>query len=175
MTLENSQNEHNTILKGLNAANPDIVLDAIDALRALGKTSDIPVLLDLLLKSRNADVKARITGLFSNLKDKETIPMLVNAIQDKKYEEVLQQLVSSCWENGLDYTPYLPVFVDLLIEKDFIIAFEAYTVITNMEKAIDQRLLDVEIEKLDKAMHSTTSEKKALMLDVIDFLPSIGY
>ncbi|HLN74342.1 MAG TPA: HEAT repeat domain-containing protein [Prolixibacteraceae bacterium] len=175
MTLENSQNEHNTILKGLNATNPDIVLDAIDALRALGKTSDIPVLLDLLLKSRNADVKARITGLFSNLKDKETIPMLVNAIQDKKYEEVLQQLVSSCWENGLDYTPYLPVFVDLLIEKDFIIAFEAYTVITNMEKAIDQRLLDVEIEKLDKAMHSTTSEKKALMLDVIDFLPSIGY
>lgn len=175
MTVENSQNEHNTILKGLNSANPDIVLDAIDALRASGKTSDIPVLLDLLLKSRNPEVKARITGLFSNLKDKETIPMLINAIQDKKYEEVLQQLVSSCWENGLDYTPYLPVFVDLLIEKDFIIAFEAYTVITNMEKAIDQRLIDAVIEKLDKAMHTTTSEKKSLMLDVIDFLPSIGF
>lgn len=175
MTVDNTHNERNTILKGLNSANQDIVLDAIDALRASGKTSDIPVLLDLLLKSHNPEVKARITGLFSNLKDKEAIPMLVNAIQDKKYEEVLQQLVSSCWENGLDYTPYLPVFVDLLIEKDFIIAFEAYTVITNMEKAIDQRLLDVEIEKLDKAMHSTTSEKKALMLDVIDFLPSIGY
>ncbi|MGE5394229.1 MAG: HEAT repeat domain-containing protein [Candidatus Saccharibacteria bacterium] len=175
MTVENSKNEHNTILKGLNSANPDIVLDAIDALRASGKTSDIPVLLDLLLQSRNPEVKAKITGLFANLKEKETIPMLVNAIQDQKYEEVQKQLVSSCWENGLDYTPYLPVFIDLLIEKDFLVAFEAYTVITNMEKAIDQRLIDVEIEKLDKAMHHTTSEKKSLMLDVIDFLPSIGF
>lgn len=175
MTVDHSQNEHNTILKGLNSANQDIVLDAIDALRASGKTSDIPVLLELLRQSHNPEVKAKITGLFANLKEKETIPMLVNAIQDQKYEKVLKQLISSCWENGLDYTPYLSVFVDLLIEKDFIIAFEAYTVITNMEKAIDKRLIDVEIEKLDKAMHSTTPEKKSLMLDVIDFLPSIGY
>jgi HEAT repeat protein len=175
MTVDHSQNEHKAILKGLNSANPDIVLDAIDALRASGKTSDIPVLLELLLQSHNPEVKTKITGLFANLKDQETIPMLVNAIQDQKYEAVQKQLISSCWENGLDYTPYLPVFVNLLIEKDFIIAFEAYTVITNMEKAIDQRLIDVEIEKLDKALHTTTPEKKSLMLDVIDFLPSIGF
>jgi HEAT repeat protein len=175
MTVDHSQNERNTILKGLNSANQDIVLDAIDALRASGKTSDIPVLLELLLQSNNPEVKAKIAGLFANLKEKETIPMLVNAIQDQKYEKVLKQLISSCWENGMDYTPYLPVFVNLLIEKDFILAFEAYTVITNMEKAIDQRLIDVEIEKLDNAMHSTTPEKKSLMLDVIDFLPSIGF
>jgi hypothetical protein len=175
MTVDHSQNEHNTILKGLNSANQDIVLDAIDALRASGRTSDIPLLLDLLLQSRNPEVKAKITGLFANLKEKETIPMIINAIQDQKYEAVQKQLISSCWENGLDYTPYLSVFVDLLIEKEFIIAFEAYTVITNMEKGIDQRLIDVEIEKLDKAMHHTTAEKKSLMLDVIDFLPSIGF
>lgn len=175
MTADNTQSEHNKLLKGLNSANPDIVLDAIDALRAEGKTSDIPVLLELLLQSRNPEVKARITGLFANLKEKETIPMLINAIQDKKFEQVQQQLVSSCWENGMDYTPYLSVFVDLLIEKEFLVAFEAYTVITNMEKAIDQRLIDREIEKLDKAMRTTTPEKKSLMLDVVDFLPSIGY
>jgi hypothetical protein len=44
-----------------------------------------------------------------------------------------------------------------------------------MEFTIDQAILDVEIEKLDKALLSTTSEKKVLLLDAIDFLPSIGY
>lgn len=170
-----TQSEHNKLLRGLNSANPDIVVDAIEALRASGKTSDVPVLLDLLVQSQHPEVKAKITGLFANLKEKETIPMLVNAIQDQKYAAVQKQLISSCWENGLDYTPYLSVFVDLLIEKEFQVAFEAYTVITNMEKAIDQRLIDIEIEKLDKAMHTTTAEKKSLMLDVVDFLPSIGY
>jgi hypothetical protein len=175
MTIETSQNEHNNILKGLNSADPEVVIESIEALRAEGQTSDIPVLLELLRQSKNTEIKAKITGLLANLKDNETIPLLVNTIQDQKYESQLQQIVSACWENGLDFTPYLPVFVDLLIEKDFLVAFEAYTVITNMEKAIDQRLIDIEIEKLDKAMHSTSDEKKALMLDVVDFLPSIGY
>jgi len=175
MTFNPSQNEHNTILKGLNSADTEVVLESIEALRVEGIASDIPVLLEIMRQSKNTEVKAKIASLFANLKDKETIPMLINAIQDKKYENHLQQIVSSCWENGLDFTPYLPVFIDLLIEKDFLVAFEAYTVITNMEKAIDQRLIDVEIEKLDKAMHSTTDEKKALMLDVVDYLPSIGY
>jgi hypothetical protein len=43
-----------------------------------------------------------------------------------------------------------------------------------METTIDQAKIDTEIEKLDRAMHNTADEKKALILDVIDFLPSIG-
>ena len=175
MTIESTPNEHNQILKGLNSADPEVVLQAIEALRAEGITSDIPVLLEIMRQSKNKEIRSKVTALLGNLKDKETIPLLVDAIQDKKYDSNLQQIVSACWENGLDFSPYLPVFIDLLIEKDFLVAFEAYTLIMNMEKAIDQRLIDVEIEKLDKAMHAATDEKKALMLDVIDFLPSIGY
>jgi hypothetical protein len=33
----------------------------------------------------------------------------------------------------------------------------------------------MEIDRLELAMRTTTEQKKALMLDVIDFLPSIGY
>lgn len=175
MTIDQSKNEHDSILKGLHSADPETVMQAIEELRAEGRTSDFPILLEMLRVMTNPDVKSKIKGLFATLKDKNTIPLMVQAIQDEKYAPVRQQLVSACWENGLDYTPYLPVFVDLLIGQEFLVAFEAYTVITNMETAIDQKLLDVEIEKLDKAMHSTTSEKKALMLDVVDFLPSIGY
>lgn len=175
MSIDQSQNEHTNLLKGLHSADPEIVLQTIEELRAQGQTSDFPLLLEMLRVVKNPEIKAKIAGLFANLKDKQTVPLMVEAIQDEKYAPVLQQLVSACWENGMDYTRYLSVFVDLLIEKEFLVAFEAYTVITNMETAIDQVLLDIEIEKLDKAMLSASADRKALMLDVVDFLPSIGY
>jgi hypothetical protein len=175
MTSDNTQNDQGIILKNLKSANSERVIETIEELRVSGKTSDIPVLLELLHTSQNVEVKSKITSLFGNLKDNAGVPLIIEAIQDQKYAPELKQLVSCCWENGLDYSNYLPIFVDLLIGKDFLIAFEAYTVITNMVTTIDQAKIDIEIEKLDLASRLTTDEKKVLMLDVIDFLPSIGF
>ena len=174
MTSDLTHNEHNNILKALQSADSNVVIDALDELRVSGKTSDIPILVEMLHQSQNQEIKAKIVGIFANLKEKDTVPLMIEAIQNQKYAPELKQLVSSCWENGLNYTNYLSLFVDLLIRHDFLVAFEAYTVITNMETTIDQAKIDTEIEKLDRAMHTTTDEKKALMLDVLDFLPSIG-
>lgn len=175
MTSEQPTYDHDTIVKELHSADPVKVMEAIEALRVAGKTSDIPLLLDLLHQSSNPEVKAKIFALLANLKDADTIPLIIEAIRNEKYASELKKLVSCCWENGLDYTPYLSVFVDLMIESDFLVAFEAYTVITNMVTTIDQIKLDTEIEKLDKSLHSTSDEKKVLLLEVIDFLPSIGF
>jgi hypothetical protein len=44
-----------------------------------------------------------------------------------------------------------------------------------MAAKIDQAKIDAEIDRLEQAMQTTTDQKKALMLDVVDFLPSIGF
>lgn len=174
MDQEQSAYEHSKLLKRLQSANSETVIETIEELRASGKTTDVPVLLDLLLANNDTVVRSKIVALFSNLKDANAIPYLIGAIQDPKFSSVLKELVSTCWENGLDYGNYLPVFVDLLIVGDFMVAFEAYTVITNMTQTIDQAIIDAEIDRIDQAMKSVNSDKKSLMLDVIDFLPSIG-
>lgn len=175
MSTEHSDHDHKSILKGLQSADSIKVIETIEELRVAGKASDIPILLEMLHLSQNAEIKSRIIALFSNLKESDAIPLIVEAIQNQKYAPEMKELVSCCWENGLDYTKYLSLFVDLLIEGDFLVAFEAYTVITNMTTSIDQVIIDQEIEKLDQAMRSSSDEKKALMLDVVDFLPSIGF
>lgn len=173
MDKEQSAYEHNKLLKRLQSANPEMVIETIEELRASGITTDAKVLLDLLLSNSDAAVKSKIVALFANLKDAKTIPYFISAIQDEKFNPVLKELVSICWENGLDYSQYLPVFVDLLITKDFQVAFEAYTVITNMTQRIDQSIVDAEIDKIDNAIKVTNNDKKSLMLDVVDFLPSL--
>lgn len=175
MTSEAAKNDHDNILKGLRSADSDQVIETLEELRVSGETSDIPILLEMLHLRQEKEIKSKILSLFANLKEGDTIPLLIEAIQNERYAPELRQLVSCCWENGLDYTKYLPLFVDLLIESDFPIAFEAFTVITNMTTPIDQVKIDVEIEKLDRALHTTSDEKKVLMLEVVDFLPSIGF
>ena len=175
MTSDHTQDDHDSILKVLRSADADKVIESLDELRVSGRTSDIPILLEMLHLSQDKEIKSKILALFANLKESDAIPLMIEAIQNERYAPELKQLVSCCWENGLDYSHYLPLFVDLLIESDFLVAFEAYTVITNLITTIDQTKIDTEVEKLNQAMHTTTDEKKVLMLDVVDFLPSIGY
>ena len=175
MTTENTNNDHNNILQGLQSADSLKVIEILEDLRVSGKVSDIPILIELLHLTQNPEIKSKITSLFANLKESDAIPLIIEAIQNQKYAPDLQKLVSSCWENGMDYSKYLSLFVGLLIENDFRVAFEAYTVITNTITKIDQAKIDQEIDRLEKALPASVEEKRALILDVIDFLPSIGY
>lgn len=175
MTTDYINTDHKNILDGLQSADSLKVIETLEELRVSGKVTDIPFLIEMLHLSQNPEIKSKITDLFANLKESDAIPLIVEAIQNQKYAPELKELVASCWENGLDYSNYLTLFVDLLIDSEFLIAFEAYTVIVNMTAKIDQAKIDIEIDRLEQAMKTTSDEKKALILDVIDFLPSIGF
>ena len=175
MTSDFKPNDNKDFLKALQSADSLKVIETLEELRVSGKASDIPVLIELLHLSTNPEIISKITGLFSTLKESDAVPLIVEAIQNQKYAPELKELVASCWENGLDYSNYLTLFIDLLIESDFMVAFEAYTVIVNMVAKIDQAKIDIEIDKLEKVLPSVPEQKKELMLDVIDFLPSIGF
>jgi len=175
MTTEHIPHDHKNILEGLQSADSLKVIETLEELRVSGKVSDIPFLIELLHLSSDSEIKSKITDLFGNLKESDAIPLIIEAIQNQKYAPELKELVASCWENGLDYSNYLTLFVDLLIDSEFLVAFEAYTVIVNMIAKIDQVKIDIEIDRLEEAMKTATDQKKALILDVIDFLPSIGF
>lgn len=175
MSSEHLHDDHKNILKGLESADSLKVIDTIEELRSSGRASDIPLLVELLHLTQNPEIKSKITGLFANLKESDTIPLIIGAIQNQKYAPELKELVACCWENGLDYSNYLSLFVGLLIDNEFAIAFEAYTVIMNLETRIDHKIIDQEIDLLERALSSAPEQKRQLMLDVIDFLPSIGF
>lgn len=174
MNSENGHLDHNTVLKELQSTNHHKVIVAIEELRVSGKVTDIPVLAELLHLSQNQEIKSKITDLFASLKESEAVPLIVEAIKNRKYAPELKELVACCWGNGLNYSKYLSLFVELLIENDFLVAFEAYTVIVNMTALIDQAKIDLEIDRLEQAIHAATDEKKELLREVIDFLPSLG-
>jgi hypothetical protein len=174
MTSEHIHHDHSQILKGMESADPAKVLESLEELRESGKVTDIPILLELLHLNRNAEIKSKIIDILANLKENESIPLIIAAIQNPKYAPELKDLIACCWENGLNFSGYLSLFVDLLIDHDFEIAFEAYTVIMNFEHRIDQRIIDQQVERLEAALPACSEMKRQLLLDVVDFLPGLG-
>jgi hypothetical protein len=175
MSKDNRTTDQNNLLKELSLADPEKVIEALEGLQESGRVSDIPVLIELMNLTQNPEIKSKIAGLFGNLKETDAVPIIIEAIQNQKYAPILKELVSSCWENGLDFSKYLSLFIELLINNDFVISFEAYTVITNNEHRIDQKIIDQEIDRLEKSLPLISEQKRPLILDVIDFLPSIGF
>lgn len=174
MTHEHTHHDHSQILKGLESTDSLKVIETLEELRVAGKVSDIPILIELLHLTQTPEIKSKIIDLFANLKESDAIPLIIEAIRNQKYAPELKDLLACCWENGLDYSNYLTLFVDLLIESDFQIAFEAYTVIMNIEQNISQEIIDRQVGRLETALRAASDLKRQLLLDVVDFLPGLG-
>jgi len=174
MSSDHTQDDNKDLIKEFQSEDTVRVLQTLEELRVSGKVTDVPMLIELLHQTQSREIKSKINSLFANLKESNAIPVIIDAIQNPKYAPELKELLACCWENGLDYSNYLSLFVDLLIESDFVIAFEAYTVIVNMTERIDQKKIDTEIGHLEQAIQGATDQKVELMREVVDFLPSIG-
>ncbi|HKJ42223.1 MAG TPA: HEAT repeat domain-containing protein [Sunxiuqinia sp.] len=171
MTTENTSKINKGTVNRLNSADSEVAIKTINELGDKGNAAYVPVLVELLHSTDNAEIKKRIARLLSTLKHSDAIPLIIDAIENKKYANELKYLVSACWENGMDYSKHLSLFIDLVIEQEFLVAFEAYTVITNMTGRISQQIADQESRKLKEAMIQTDNQKKELFHDLLDFLP----
>lgn len=152
------------ILSKLKSPDSEIVLAAIGKVREAGNRLVLGELIDLLHDTTVPEIKKAILHLLSELKDKASIPVLMAAIKDEKYYDERADLLACCWQNGLIYNEYLPDFIDLVIQEDFLNAFEAFTVIENMYGIVEDEVIEKEIGKIKEALKDA-SEQKAYLLN----------
>ncbi len=74
------------------------------------------------------------------------------------------------WQNGLDFKNHLPLFADLMIEGDWETAFEAFTVIENMENLPEQKIIDVAAGKIREALKSADDQKKYFLTESLSLI-----
>lgn len=150
---------HTTLETGNNAE----ILKTIEVLRSEGNETSIPVLVDVLVKNRNEDVKNAIANYLFDLKSERALPSLIRAIQDPDNIEYQQLLVSACWESGLNCSSYLGFFVDLAIIADYMVCLECLTVIENMPGPFDEAQLGSAISKIKEATDEDNEGKFDLL------------
>jgi len=119
-----SDSKSKEIISNLRSPDSDLVLETIDKLREAGNNLIFPELIELLHNTELPEIKKSVLNLLSELKYKESVPLLMTAIKNEKYANERKELVACCWQNGLNYNEIIHVFIDLVIEEEFLVAIE---------------------------------------------------
>ncbi len=164
---QNSKTKLNQkILTSLKSDKESENLSGLTSLRESGKAEYMPFLIGIYRESKHESVKKEAFSILCELKQQDIVPYLIDAIVGKENKKIQKKLIEVCWQNGLKYTQYLPLFVDLVIEEDDLTSFEALTVIENLEYLPDDDLVKKEVDKIEKILPKA-GENKAYFLNVI--------
>lgn len=156
------------IKENLLSTNTKVAISAINSVKEKGNKLYIPILFDLLNSNPGKEVEDEIIKLLATIKDKETITNFIQAIENKKYRPILKSILAVCWQNGLDFSESLPLFVDKIINEDWEIAFEAFTIIDNLEFLPSQEIINKTIIKTEAALENTNGQKDYLLQEILN-------
>ena len=147
-----------------------VLLQTLKEVKQEGNHSLIPYLVWILRDTDNKDVQNKVIDILNNLNSQSAVPYLIESIESIKDEELLNLLISACWKNGLDYSDYVELFVNVFIEYNFSIALEAFTVIENATTNVSEEDIDRMISYIKDRLDNINKEKKALLLELVYML-----
>lgn len=155
------------IKNDLFATNTERVISAINRIKERGNKLYLPMLFELLASQPETDVEKEIEQLLSTVKSKETVPFFVEALENEKFKSIQKTLLTACWQNGLDFSNYLPVFVEIVISETWETAFEAFTVIENMEYLPDPQMVDQVTDRIHHALKTATEQNQYFLQEIL--------
>jgi len=155
------------IKKNLFSANTEVVISAIETIQGKGNKLYLPLLFDLLNSSPEPEIITEIENLLGTVKDKESVNSFLRAIEDEKYKTIRKSILTACWQNGLDFSTFLPVFIDLIINEDWEIAFEAFTVMYNLEYLPVEEIIKISVEKINGALPFANEQNRYFLSEIL--------
>lgn len=162
-----------SLLAQLQSDDEEKVQLAFDEIAQTGNQADLVHLFDFLKRNPDSYASSKIYQLLGELKQPESVPFLIEAILHPDNVAIQSQLIGCCWQNGLDYSAYLPFFCQLVIERDFEVAFEAFTVVENMYGKIAPEVEQSTMEKISAALENGNEQKVYLLRGLLEIIPNI--
>lgn len=167
-----------SILNDLQASNEQTVLDAIKRNRKEGNNKTFAALLETLKNTDEPTVEAAIIEFLYDLKDQDSVDILINALKDHQMAFYDSFLIAAFWQSAIDGSDYLPLFVKKAINGDYMVCLEALTVVENFDSRFNNETI-IELEAdLDEAIEAEKVKDKMNLLislrKVVSALPREG-
>ncbi|MFP4023332.1 MAG: hypothetical protein ACLFVR_02310 [Thiohalospira sp.] len=157
------------LTKNLRSEKTETVITTLKYISTDGNKEIMPEVINLLHHTKSTLVRDEIIKILENLKDQNSTQALVNAIKDINYKDELSVLVSACWKNGLNFEEHIETFIDVFIQADFQLAFDAFTVIDNFN-IIDHKKAEQSLIKLGNTIEDTSDSKRPLFFELMNII-----
>lgn len=143
------------IIDALFSDKTEKVLEAIETIKVKGNHLYLIPVFDLMKTCQVMEINLEIEKLLGTVKSEQSIPVFIDAISNEKYKQIRKKLLVACWQNGLDFKDYMPLFVDIMIEDDWENAFEAFTIIENLENMPSEEIVNESLSRITNAKRVT--------------------
>lgn len=150
------------ILKKVQSGDPELLAEAVKEIKENGDLSIARILVEELKNIPDPHTMTTVVNLLADIKESSFREIVINQLQATSQPAVKVELLRVIWESSLDYSRYLPVFLDILKNDDFSIAFEASTVIENMVHS----LTDEQYEQLHEFIKTFPEDKHFLIENI---------
>lgn len=158
------------IVKNLKSDDFKLISDSLKVIKESGSSDYLPLLFDLLHRTTVDNIRQQVTNIFFQLKSTESIPYFINALYNEKYRNERELLVRSCWENGLDFSEYTSVFIDIMANGNYMEALESLTLIENSEFSISEKEYEKYQKLISKAIVDMPDGHKQLLEEALKVL-----
>ena len=126
------------LLEKLNTTDEKAIIKTIRLLEAEGNEHVIKPLYALYKKNVDNAIGEVLVEFFDKLADSSAVIPVIELMRNEEDFSHRKMLVTSCWQNKLDFTDYMADFVAIAVDGDFLEAFECLTVIENLEGPIEE-------------------------------------
>jgi len=154
----------------LSSNDTKVVLQSLEQIKEEGEAELIPDLLQVMESTDIKDIQSKVLEILNNLKSQTAANSLISELERIDNPDLKNNVLSSCWKNGLDYSQHIDRLIDIFIQSEFMNALEAFTIIENSTQNLSNSVLDQSVNKIKNSLDHINQEKRPLMMELIHLL-----
>jgi hypothetical protein len=152
----------------LKSNNPSAIADTINHLRDEKPfRGAVKLIVELLDKTDNHVLVSLIKNFLNDLKDKDCQNEIIAELSGTYSNSTIASIAASCWQSGLDYSGYTPVFASLFLKGDFQIALECFTVLEESAPGTAESTRKEVLQILSKGKMAISTEKDPFLKSLL--------
>jgi len=146
------------------------VLKALGDLRSSGNLDYIPELLTLLQRSETDNISKEIVTFLADIKQKSVIHYFIEGLKNPELQNVHSEIASACWQSGMDYSPYIDLFIEIFLESDYMTSLESFSVIEQSLEFLSTAEILEKRALILSGLQKVSTEKKPLARELINMM-----
>ena len=147
-----------------------VINKALSITRAKGNEQLILPLIELYKSTQEEGIKKEIKSIFSELKKKNVLDILLPELENGN-NDVKELILFSIWSSAMDMTDHIPLLVETCISGNFMVILEGLTVLENLEGPFNEDDLFQASTLLQETLYEKSqSKEKDLIQSMYDII-----
>lgn len=170
--MEKPEKYYKEIQKKFKTEDPSQIIATLNEIRVSGQALILPLIFEVLESTSAINIKEEIISILGQLKDKNSVAYIIEALTKGTVKKYRKEIITTCWQSGLDYSEHLTIFAKEFIQGDYVTAIEAFTVIEEwIFESEPKNILDCKNYLID-AVSQVDNEKKPLYVELVRLVES---